>query len=343
MSQPVDPQVTREIFRNRLGLLFDQLRAAGQWDYVLIDTRGGFGFNTTDVCALSDSFFLVTEPDFTSFYQDKNLMFRITAAATELTRRPVFRGVIVNKATEFLPTEDGAKLGLHNLNLDNIEASFRNVLVDEFSIRYADTNPVPLSIEAVQAYKQHKVPYISSPGSVFSYATLVAFSNLMKTVTARWSDETTKRWNELVDRISNAIKIENERKLASVREQQALQNAKEKLESENQFLNGQISDLKKSLDNIGENEKLRLSRDQQLYENQRSQDDRHRSQERSRLFLLSSFTAVIIVLFGAFSWLVYSNLSQQQADLRATIAKQDSMIAQLQQQISAATQRTTQP
>ena len=138
------PPLTRDIYRTAVRQLFEEIRAANKWDYVLVDTRGGFGFETTDVCALSDSFFLVTEPDHTSFHQDKNLVFRIVDASTDLGRKPTLRGIIVNKATEFTSTENNSTAGVHELNLDNIEARFRNVLVDELSLRYSDTYAVPL-------------------------------------------------------------------------------------------------------------------------------------------------------------------------------------------------------
>jgi cellulose biosynthesis protein BcsQ len=248
IGQAAVPQLTREHFRSAISLLFDSIRASNQWDYVLVDTRGGFGFNTTDVCALSDSFFLVTEPDYTSFYQDKNLIYRISAAAAELSRKPVMRGVIVNKATEISTSDVEASLRVHELNLDKVEANFRNILVDEFSIRYSDTHPVPLDIEAVHAYKAQKIPYVSCPGSVFSYATMVAFSNLMKTITVRWSEEATSRWNALVDRVSDAIKGENERKLSLLHKQNTLEREREKLHQQNELLREQIEELKKTFE-----------------------------------------------------------------------------------------------
>ena len=168
INQSAEPHLARQIFRNAIQQLYNTLRSANRWDYVLIDTRGGFGFSTTDVCALSDSFFLVTEASHTSFYQDKNLIYRISAAAAELDRKPALRGIIINKATEFGVSDQNLALRVHNLDLDAIEPSFRNVLVDEFSLRYSDTHPIPLDIEAVIAYKTQKIPYISCPGSILS-------------------------------------------------------------------------------------------------------------------------------------------------------------------------------
>jgi len=57
MTQLAAPELSREAFRRAVRKFFDYVRGRKEWDYVLVDTRGGFTFNTTDVCALSDSFF----------------------------------------------------------------------------------------------------------------------------------------------------------------------------------------------------------------------------------------------------------------------------------------------
>lgn len=341
IDQSAAVQITRESFRRSIDQLFKHLRASNQWDYVLVDTRGGFGFNTTDTCALSDSFFLVTEPDFTSFYQDKNLMYRVAAAATELDRKAVLRGVIVNKATEFLKNDNEAELGIHNLNLDNIEASFRNALVEEFKIRYSDTNPIPLDIEAVQAYKLHKVPYLACPGSVFSYATLVAFSNLMKTVTVRWSDESTKRWNELVDRISAAIKSENDRKRSNIFAQQKLRTEKETLERNYQLLQTQYEDLRNSLERTGEHEQYRLERDKELYFRQIEENRilyfKQAEENRRRFVWILGFGVGLVGAVLGLAYAGYANIrqatEQQLQAYREITAQQASSIAALQSQL----------
>jgi cellulose biosynthesis protein BcsQ len=68
------PDLDQQVFRQAVSKLFSHIRAAAQYDYVIVDTRGGFAFESTDVCALADSFIVVTDPDITSFYQDRNLL-----------------------------------------------------------------------------------------------------------------------------------------------------------------------------------------------------------------------------------------------------------------------------
>ena len=184
----------------------------------MVDTRGGFAFESTDVCALADSFIVVTEPDITSFYQDRNLISRISHAAKELESPSLLRGIIVNKATDALQREDKPYL-------DNLEVSFRNELVKEFPIKFHETHPVPVDIEALLAYKVQRIPYASAPGSLFSFATLSAFSDILQIVTSRWSVAQVDKWNELVDVVSMAVK--QKRKLEEEREQEKKRHEKD--------------------------------------------------------------------------------------------------------------------
>jgi cellulose biosynthesis protein BcsQ/uncharacterized coiled-coil protein SlyX len=192
------PDLDRATFREAIRYQFDQLRTDGEFDYVLVDTRGGFALESTDICALADSFIVVTEPDFTSFYQDRNLLKRINHAAGELSSPSVLRAIIVNKATDVLKRDDRPYL-------ENLEVSFRAELEREFPIRFDETYPVPVDIEALLAYKVQKIPYVTAPGSLFSFATLAAFSSILQIVTSQWSKEQVDKWNELVDRVSAAL------------------------------------------------------------------------------------------------------------------------------------------
>jgi MinD-like ATPase involved in chromosome partitioning or flagellar assembly len=332
IDRPVESQITREMFQQSIRQLFEQLRSSGQWDYVLVDTRGGFGFNTTDVCALSDSFFVVTEADITSFYQDKNLYFRVAAAGKELDQKSILRGVVVNKATESLSRDNDAELGVRTLDLNGVEVNFRNVIVDAFSIRYEDTNPIPLDIDAVNAYKSHRLPYLAYPGSEFSYATLVAFSNLMRLATTQtqWTDESKKRWNALVDRVSEVIKSDNDLKRKRHREQQQLRDEWAELKKENRSLEAQLDELKQSFEHSRQNEQFRLERDSQYFTIQTYEN-------RRRFFWTVLLGGVAAVVLALSFWLSYSNLRelsmQQQQALKEQIIRQDKVISDLQQRM----------
>lgn len=242
------PDLDRNSFRSAVRYQFDQLRASGKYSYVLVDTRGGFAVESTDICALADSFIVVTEPDFTSFYQDRNLLKRINHAAGELSSPSVLRAIMVNKATDLLRRDDRPYL-------DNLEVSFRTELEREFPIRFDGTYAVPADIEALLAYKVQKIPYITAPGCLFSFATLAAFSNILEIVTSQWSKEQVDKWNELVDLVAAASrekeKLEEQKQTereSKERELVELQNRSHASEAMIAALRKEISEHKRSLE-----------------------------------------------------------------------------------------------
>ena len=194
------PDLGRTAFRHAIQDMFATLRGEKlPFDFVLVDTRGGFAAETTDICALADSFIVVTEADITSFYQDRNLVRHINIAAQEMDATPLLRAFIVNKATETV-SEGG------ELNLNQMEQSFRLELENEFPVRYSDTYAIPLDVEALKAYKTHRIPFLDVPGSHFSYAALTAFASILRIVTERWADEQVAIWNEVAELVDNSIR-----------------------------------------------------------------------------------------------------------------------------------------
>ena len=196
--RPAVPPLERDEFRAAVSTLFQKLEDDAVLDYVLVDTRGGFGFESTDVCALAHSFIVVTEPDYTSIYQDRNLVQRISAAAEELNTRPLLRAIIVNKATEI--SQDSERLVLAN-----VETDFRMALTREFPVRFDDTHAVPLDIEAIKAYKTHKIPFVDAPQSQFSFSLLQAFAGILRIVPNRWEPNRVSEWNKLSDSVGESI------------------------------------------------------------------------------------------------------------------------------------------
>lgn len=198
------PTVDRGTFRSAVRELFDALRRSGEYDYVIVDTRGGFSFESTDLCGLADSFLVVIEADPTSFYQTRNLVQHIDEAAGESGSSSVLRGFLVNKAVDGL-SEGG------DLDLSRVESSFRNALTREFPIvKYSDTYPIPADLQVLQSYKAQMVPFLGSPASLFTYATLTAYSNIFQIVTSRWTKDQVAGWQELINSVAAAIKQKNE-------------------------------------------------------------------------------------------------------------------------------------
>lgn len=184
--------------------LFDSLRRAGEYDYVIVDTRGGFSFESTDLSGLADSFIVVVEADPTSFYQTRNLVQRIDEAAGESESKSVLRGFLVNKAVDGLSEAGG-------LDLSRVEWSFRNALIQQFEkLKFSDTYPIPADLQVLQSYKDQMVPFLGSPASLFTYATLTAYSNIFQIVISRWTRDQVQGWQGIINSVAEAIKRRNE-------------------------------------------------------------------------------------------------------------------------------------
>jgi len=333
--------VTRDSYREAVTSLFKQLRDSNRWDYVLVDTRGGFSFDTVDTCVLADYFFLVTEPNPSSFYQDKSLIGRIVEAGqAQTTRKPSLRGVFVNKATE-ITTPDSATStneyspvpAIHKQDLKDVEPVFRNLIVSEFGLRYADTYPIPLDIDAVDAYKSQRVPYLAYPGSVFSYSTLAAFSQLMRTVTVQWPSGVQRKWNAFVDEISAAINAKNENVRKAAERQQAILDEREKLKRDNETLSLQLDELKKTYNQAAEGEKLRLQRDRELFDIQAAQN------RTRQIFQLTAAVSVVVALFMLGALYVF-DLNRTTGEVQLDLTRTKQQLVQLQSKAQDA-ERTT--
>ncbi len=241
------PGLERARYRTTVGEYFDRLRAAGEFDYVLIDTRGGFTFESTDLCALADSFIIVTDADYTSFYQDRNLLSLVSDAAKELERRPLLRSIVVNRATE----ED--------------ERSFRLELTREFPILFEQTHAIPLDIEVFKAYKTQAMPLVSVPASHFCHAMLGAFAEILSIVTAEWPRERVTRWNELVDAVSKAIEERNAEAETEQRKRSARLDELERLSRQSKEAEETIARLQRELERVEAAHARELERVEKLH------------------------------------------------------------------------------
>jgi len=219
-------QYDRPVFQAAVRAMFDQIRGWQQYDYVLVDTRGGFSFESTDVAAAADSFVIVTEATYTNFYQDRNLVDRISSAAQQMGTRSLLRGIIVNKAT------------------DPPELSFRNELVREFGVRMDDTFSVTLDVEAAKVYKMQRAIFLEAPASRFAFDAMQAFQKILKVVTAQWPHERARKWNELVAKIDAAIALHNRAVEAKKLEDEARATAHQALQTERDTLSKDIELLR---------------------------------------------------------------------------------------------------
>jgi uncharacterized protein YjbI with pentapeptide repeats/MinD-like ATPase involved in chromosome partitioning or flagellar assembly len=302
------PDLSQEVFRQAIAQLVRGLKEANEYDYVIADTRGGFAFESTDVCALADSFIVVTEPDITSFYQDRNLVRRIGLAADQVGSRPLLRSMIVNKATEIQQTND-------KIDLTKIEWSFRDQLMKEFPLKIEDTHSVPVDVEALKAYKTQRIPYLEAPASLFSFATLSAFSDILQLVTAteRWTLEQINGWNVLVQSVSEAVAARNKQVLRDRQDQERCQKELLELRQQNAVLLDRADELKRE-----------IQRTERLYErNQQVQStstgtplgtQATTSSALKRRFLRAVVSAAILVIVSVSGFWAYRLVNQYRAD-----------------------------
>ena len=282
MGQVV-PDLDQPTFRASIQDLFTRLRSSGQYDYILVDTRGGFAFESADICALANSFIVVTEPDVTSFYQDRNLVASIAAAATQLESPSLLRAIIVNKAVDVLPHPGSSYL-------DTLEVSFRNELVREFGVKYKETYPVPVAIEVLMAYKVQKIPYLSNPDSAFCYATLAAFSDILQIVTSRWSVEQVDLWNVLVSEIAGAVATRQQQEEKVIAQQAEEQAANQRLRERVKEYEGRLEASERESQAAFEGLKIRYEEKIAILERDREQQTRlyEREFERGQTIIASA-------------------------------------------------------
>jgi MinD-like ATPase involved in chromosome partitioning or flagellar assembly len=311
-GNPAVPDLDQATFRRAIAEFFHKLKSSSEYDYVVVDTRGGFAFESTDVCALADSFIVVTEPDFTSFYQDRNLNKRVSMSAEQIGSRPLLRSIIVNKATEGEST-DG------RLDLNKLEASFRLELEKEFKpLKFADTHAVPVDIEALKAYKTQRLPYLTAPASSFSFATLSAFRNIFQLVTNKWSEEQVSEWNVLIESVSKAIGEYNARILGE--KEEALSRSAEIIELRKtvEIQREQVVQLKKEEVRLEESHKREIARVEGLFSSAETQTS-HRERRKERLYWL----AITILLTSGilFAYVESRHAQEIQAQFTSSLAQ----------------------
>lgn len=165
----------RKHYRLLIKSLFRELSRSRKYDYIIVDTRGGFTELSLIPAVFSDSFFIVTEPDFTSFHQLAKLLANIDLMSIGEKRSPYIRGLIVNKA------------------LDGEEKEFRSLLQAQFGIGFGLSWPIPLDLGVVKVYKEQLIPYSKAPELPFCSATLKAFTDSFDLVTVKWSRESKEK------------------------------------------------------------------------------------------------------------------------------------------------------
>ncbi len=185
MSESTDK--FRESYRKVIAHLLHALSTSQKYDYILVDTRGGFSELSLVPAVFADSIIVVTEPDPTSFHQLAKLLTNIDLMAQDEDRTPYIRGLIVNKC------------------VDGEELPFRLALESQFGIEIGQTWPLPLDEGAIKSYKSRQIPFIDiAKGSDFSSKTITTFTDIFDLVTVDWGSQSKEKWRELANDIKKA-------------------------------------------------------------------------------------------------------------------------------------------
>jgi cellulose biosynthesis protein BcsQ len=164
---------------SRMTSLLDAFRDS--YDYIIIDTRGGYDFTSGAPILLADTCVLVLEPDKISLEQMEGFNQALTALAdTHQLALPNF-GFIINKAS-FNPT-----------STEFPEDLARRHFIKTYGI-------IPADISCIRAYEVKDDPLFRFPDSDYTYWFLQAFRNLINPK-GNWEDDKKIRQFEDIERL----------------------------------------------------------------------------------------------------------------------------------------------
>ena len=130
-----------------------------QYDYILIDTRGGYDFTSAAPAILSDGYVVVLEADQISVQQVFGLKVGIEEWAQRHGAEASLTGFVVNKAT---------------YSGDN--RLFTDSLINLYGGSHYGT--IPLDVEAVRAYQVREIPTELRPDSEFAFHSYASLERL---------------------------------------------------------------------------------------------------------------------------------------------------------------------
>jgi cellulose biosynthesis protein BcsQ len=178
LNAGVDTSISASSYAIFLKAVCDRFSTA--YDYIIIDTRGGFDFTSGVPAVLSHQYIIVTEADRLSYDQLYGLRQRIDAFATAVPERPKPRlgGFIVNKAL-FKPEQkddlDDQFMYLHGAHVLGV---------------------IPSDPDAIRAYQNKNIPAERIPDSDFAHYSKDAIATLFAPE-INFEREAARRFNEL--------------------------------------------------------------------------------------------------------------------------------------------------
>ncbi len=170
-------------FLNLLGTLCKRLR--DEYDYILIDTRGGYDYSSKIPAILADGYVIVIEADPISVQQVNGLKTNIDEFGRTVRINPNHKGFIINKALYDPEKGEQLSIGL---------TSFYGGKV--FGI-------IPADRSVIGAYQQRDIPFETDLGSDFSYYAASTLYKFVKSI-SRIESEADKKIGGLRERIGRA-------------------------------------------------------------------------------------------------------------------------------------------
>jgi hypothetical protein len=218
-------------------------------------------------------------------------------------------------------------------------------------VKYSDTYPIPADLQVLQSYKAQMVPFLGSPASLFTYATLTAYSNIFQIVTSRWTKDQVAGWQELINSVAAAIKQKNEEAEHARKSREAEEAAINLLRETSARNEKRIRDLDAMIEQLRKEVELahaqaaaefsRASAVEGLIRSVSSERPKESAPAKSLALGIVVFLLVAALVAGAFGiWLFNSrrNEAAQKEALDAQIQSKATVVA-LQNQVAALNER----
>jgi AAA domain len=149
-----------------------------KYDYIIIDTRGGYDFTSAVPALLSDTYIIVLEPDRVSLEQIQGFDKATKEFADTYKLRIPLRGFVVNKAA-FDPTE----------------SRFVEELTRTYGIKTYGV--VPADLSCIRAYEKTESPILRFPYSDFAFWSMRAIEGFIAPELNWTNQEDVERFTEL--------------------------------------------------------------------------------------------------------------------------------------------------
>jgi MinD-like ATPase involved in chromosome partitioning or flagellar assembly len=176
--ETAEKRVTPLQYFNYLNRLCERFRK--EYDYIIIDTRGGYDFTSAAPATIADGYVIVLEADRVSVEQVSGFKKKMDDYASSLDevypqkRQSFLKGFIVNKAL---------------FSVDDLV--FPDALAREYDSKTFGV--IPVDKEVIRAYQKKNVPYEKFPDSDFSYYSLGAIEHLISpSVNWPWREKAKK-------------------------------------------------------------------------------------------------------------------------------------------------------